>query len=82
MPQIAPWILVSLLVGFLGGWLLEYYLDIKYLEVRARKHGFALPAEITSPIGEAALADDESREATAEFDEHWAAELREIHETH
>jgi predicted flap endonuclease-1-like 5' DNA nuclease len=30
-------ILVSLVVGFLGGWLLEYYLDLKYWEMRARR---------------------------------------------
>ncbi len=42
MPEVVIWImviLVSLVVGFLGGWLLEYYLDLKYWEMRARRRG-------------------------------------------
>lgn len=42
MPDVVIWImviLVSLVVGFLGGWLLEYYLDLKYWEMRARRRG-------------------------------------------
>jgi predicted flap endonuclease-1-like 5' DNA nuclease len=48
MPEIVVWImviLVSLVVGFLCGWLLEYYLDLKYWEVRARKRGLLPTAE-------------------------------------
>lgn len=42
MPDTVVWIMVimvSLVVGFLIGWLLEYYLDLKYWEMRARKRG-------------------------------------------
>ena len=42
MPEKVIWImviLVSFAVGFLCGWLLEYYLDLKYWEVRARRRG-------------------------------------------
>jgi predicted flap endonuclease-1-like 5' DNA nuclease len=48
MPEILVWImviLVSLVVGFLCGWLLEYYLDLKYWEVRARRRGLLSTAE-------------------------------------
>ena len=82
MPEIVTWILVSLVVGFLGGWLLEYYLDIKYLEVRARKRGFSLAEEITGSVDEALPSDDTGSEATADADEQWAATLREIQAKH
>ena len=42
MPEGVIWFLViavSLVVGFLIGWLLEYYLDLKYWEMRARRRG-------------------------------------------
>ena len=56
MPEPVVWIiviLVSLVVGFLGGWLLEYYLDLKYWEIRARKQGFAVSeGTITSTVAE------------------------------
>ena len=55
MPEKVVWtmvILVSFAVGFLCGWLLEYYLDLKYWEVRARRRGLPPPA----PEDEAAAA--------------------------
>lgn len=38
-------IAVSLVLGFLIGWLLEYYLDLKYWEMRAKRRGFILTGE-------------------------------------
>jgi hypothetical protein len=56
MPDNAvPWlvsILVSLVFGFLIGWLLEYYLDLKYWEMRAKRRGLV----ITGEEGKALLA--------------------------
>jgi len=48
MPEPWVWILASLVVGFLVGWLLEYYLDLKYWEVRAKRRGFIVSEESTT----------------------------------
>ncbi|MFZ5916987.1 MAG: hypothetical protein ACOYZ7_08650 [Chloroflexota bacterium] len=53
LPETVVWILVimvSLVVGFLIGWLLEYYLDLKYWEIRAKRRGLVLMAEERSDI--------------------------------
>jgi NADH-quinone oxidoreductase subunit E len=50
MPAAVLWIMVimvSLVVGFLGGWLLEYYLDLKYWEMRAQRRGLYTGKEKT-----------------------------------
>ncbi len=64
-------ILVSLVVGFLGGWLLEYYLDLKYWEMRARRRGLffdgkeeiaAVSSRPVSPPAELSEADVKANE--------------------
>jgi predicted flap endonuclease-1-like 5' DNA nuclease len=82
MPQIVAWILVSLVVGFLGGWLLEFYLDIKYLEVRARERGFTLAEEVSGPTDKAVPIGDEDPEAASDTNEQRTALLREMQERH
>ena len=75
-------ILVSLVVGFLGGWLLEYYLDLKYLEIRAKKRGFLLPEEIIAPVDTTVPSGEEGSKAAANTNEQLAATLRELQEKH
>ena len=85
MPQVVTWImviLISLVVGFLGGWLLEYYLDLKYLEIRARKRGFLPPKETTDLVDTTVPTGDEGSKAGASTDEQWAASLHELQKKH
>ena len=85
MPQVVTWImviLISLVVGFLGGWLLEYYLDLKYLEIRARKRGFLPPKETTDLVDTTVPTGDEGSKAGASTDEQLAAILQEFQKKH
>ena len=72
MPDVVVWIMVimvSLVVGFLIGWLLEYYLDLKYWEMRAKKRGLVFTeGEITSYLAVAPPSTNaESAEANKEL---------------
>lgn len=85
MPEIVVWImviLVSLVVGFLGGWLLEYYLDLKYWEMRARKRGLTFTGgeETAAYAVRTAPTAAERSEADVKADEQLAAKLQEFME--
>ncbi len=78
-PEPVVWtmvILVSLVVGFLIGWLLEYYLDLKYWEIRAKRRGFTVSERTTAPM--TAPTGAERGETEAKADKQLAVTLREF----
>lgn len=78
MPESWVWIMASLVIGFLGGWLLEYYLDLKYWEVRARRRGFVVSEEPTTSDTVAAAAFVGRSEADVKTEKQLAATLQEF----
>ncbi|OQY18497.1 MAG: hypothetical protein B6I35_12960 [Anaerolineaceae bacterium 4572_32.2] len=77
MPEEVVWIMVimvSLVVGFLIGWLLEYYLDLKYWEIRSQKRGGlgtkdenTTPATTLSTVAQPSLANEKLAATLREF---------------
>lgn len=83
MPEVVIWImviLVSLVVGFLGGWLLEYYLDLKYWEMRARRRGLFFNGKEGTASGSTTPPSTtaERSEADAQVNEQLTVTLREF----
>jgi len=78
MPESWVWIMVALVVGFLVGWLLEYYLDLKYWEVRAKRRGFAVSQEGTTSDTMTSRTFAEPPEADVRTNKQLAATLRDF----
>jgi predicted flap endonuclease-1-like 5' DNA nuclease len=72
--------MVALVVGFLVGWLLEYYLDLKYWELRAKRRGLTVSQEQGTSDAETTPVFVGHREADVASDTQLAATLQEFFE--